>query len=673
MKTFILIVVCFLANVWAMHGQIAVDYITDKLPLTNKVEALKTDKNASFQSILQQDNWQKFTPKFEASRDSAIWLKFKLKNNSQESVLCYLYSIDQHTTVYQKINGNFKKMDNGYFLPMPQRVNKTVDYFIPISVAAQENSLVYVRLLRVYNTNLDNTPTLYSEEGYLKHYLIDFNEQTKSIGFLYFYIISIFTIIIFAIVFWFRLREKLYTYYLGYLFFQLIYGFTVLRSTLAPVGNIFQYQPSLSIQLFEPVQFTFIGFYIFFIIKLLKVEDYDKLLAKILTYLGWACFIYAVVRFGVNLFTQDHKIASIVFLIVRIIILPINFVLIFWIIYKVKHPLLIYFIFGQSFFFIGALLGSYIGAGDKSLLLGGIFNFKEAPNIIFQIGLLAEVYCFSLALGQNVFLLQKEKAKANKKLIAQLQENKLLQENMNRRLDNKIHDKTAELIELYSEIEREKEEKIKREFTQRIKETEMIALRSQMNPHFIFNSLNAIKHLIMTSRNDDASIYLDDFSSLLRGILQNSDRKKISVEEELEILELYLSLEQNRMGSQFIYNIEANDRDTLSQYQIPPLLLQPLVENAIWHGLQPSLKAEKRLDIIFDTAENLKIIIEDNGIGRKESAKRRKLHASVGTQIVEERLTLHNHLNENTIRYKIIDLEEDGRALGTRIILTYQY
>src|SRR5690554_387631 len=222
-----------------------------------------------------------------------------------------------------------------------------------------------------------------------------------------------------------------------------------------------------------------------------------------------------------------------------------------------------------------------------------MLEFYQAPNIIFQIGLLAEVYCFAIALGQNVYILQKEKEKANRELIGQLQENQLLQKTMNRELDEKVSKKTSELIQLYSQLELEKEEKIKNAFSQRIKETEMVALRSQMNPHFIFNSLSAIKHLIMTSRNDDAISYLDDFSTLLRGFLQNSNRKKITVEEELEILELYLSLEQNRMGTDFKYTIVVSSREELSQHQIPPILLQPLVENAIWHGLQPSLKREK--------------------------------------------------------------------------------
>lgn len=496
--------------------------------------------------------------------------------------------------------------------------------------------------------------------------------EMNTIAFLYFYIITMITILVFAIIFWFLLKENLYLYYLGYLFFQLIYGFLVLADTAAPMGNYFQNIPEITEELFEPVQFVFIGFYIFFIINLLTVRKYDRLLAKILRYLGWFCFLYAISRFVLSHYLQDLELSETAFVVVRLFILPINLILIFWIIYKVKHPLLNYFIVGQSFFFIGALLGSIIGSINMEGMLGNMLNFKESANVVFQSGLLVEVYCFSLALGQNVFILQKEKEKANNELIAQLQENWLLQESMNRDLDEKVQEKTTELIQLYSEIEREKEQKIISDFTQKIKELEMVALRSQMNPHFIFNSLSAIKNLIMISRNDAAIAYLDDFSCLLREILKSGDRKSITVEEELEIIELYLSLEQNRMGIGFNYEIDYSSRKELSQYEIPPLLLQPIVENAIWHGLQPSLKAQKNLKIIFDTTTNLKIIIEDNGIGRKASSKKKKLNNSMGTRIVKDRLTLYNYLNHKGIFLKITDLEEDGNILGTRITLTYQ-
>ncbi|WP_245574859.1 histidine kinase [Aequorivita capsosiphonis] len=648
------------------------DSINYNLALLNnkEVQALRTSPESTFEEIQKHTDWKSYNTNYTPTPESTIWLKFKIENQSRDTVHSFLYSRNHYTTIYQQKKSGFEKFKNGFYVPLSQRANKSINYFTPLSLAPNQQSELYVRLKVLQILGEQSVPALYSEKGYFKHLRSDYEYEKNAIAFISFYLISLITIMVFAVVFWFTLVKRLYVYYLGYLFFQLIYGFIVLGRTLAPAGNITQHIPKLAEDLFEPAQFAFIGFYVFFILNLISVKKYDKLLAQILKYLGFTCFLYAIFRFVFSHYFYNPELTSILFNTIRIIILPINFILIFWVIYKVKHPLLIYFIIGQSFFFIGALIASLIGS--NILEAYSMLHFSQSANIIFQIGLLAEVYCFSLALGKNVFILRKEKNKTTDALIAQLKENQLLQITMNHELDEKVNKKTEELIQLYTELEKEREQKIKDDFEQRIKEIEMIALRSQMNPHFIFNSLTAIKFLIMDSRNEYAIDYLDDFSSLLRGILQNSNRKKITVEEELEILELYLSLEKNRMGEEFIYDIQCTSKETLSQYEIPPLLLQPIVENAIWHGLHPSLKAGKKLTVIFDTTDNLKIIIEDNGVGRKESAKSKKLHDSMGTKIVHDRLTLFNHLNAPFIRLKTIDLEEDGKAIGTRITLTYQ-
>ena len=383
--------------------------------------------------------------------------------------------------------------------------------------------------------------------------------------------------------------------------------------------------------------------------------------------------LYGLTIFIYLIFWKDAAISSDITTTVRFIVLPLNLVMLIWIIYKVKHPLLKYFVVGHSFFFIGAVLASYVMITKSNHHPESIFNFPYAPTIIFQAGLLAEVFCFAFALGENIFLLQKEKETTSQNLITQLQKNQQLQENMRVELDRKINQKTEELIKLYSKIEKQKEEQLKNSFTQKLQEMEMLALRSQMNPHFLFNSLNSIKHLIMTSRNEDAIAYLDDFSTLLRSILYNSNREIISVEEELEIIKLYLSLEKNRMGDTFNYTIDVSSIEELSQFNIPPLLLQPFVENAIWHGLRPSQSGQKLLKITFDTSDILKIIIEDNGIGRKASSSENKMHKSMGMEITRERLALFNHSNETSIKLEIIDLESENKPLGTKVVLTYFY
>lgn len=664
----------FLMSMHSLSGQIVVDSIKNNLSLVNNkdVRATFTEIGFPFEKIANQKKWQAFDSTLRSLPNKTLWLHFEIENKSADSISIYLYSTDDLNTIYLRENQKIRTLKNGSHIALSQRSNQEDYFFTRLSFLPFEKSEVYVELNSRISRSRINIPTIYSANDYQNLIKSKINDQEKFISFIYFYIISIVTIFIFTLVVWLHLLNRLYLYYLGYLFFLIVYGFLVLRYTSAPVLNFFLHFPEFAFGIFEPTQFLFIGFYILFVIQLLNVKHYDRRLAKSLYFLAVFCFIYALMAFIIAYFTTQPQLERVLQFFIRLTVLPINFILFIWIIYKVKHRLLSYFIMGQSVFFVSALLSSYVGFSDINTMPQYLVILKNNANVIFQLGLLAEVYCFSLALGKNIFVLQKEKDFSKLKLIEQLQENQRLQESMNRELDVNVRKKTDELITLYSEMEREREQKITDDFHKKIRETEMMALRAQMNPHFIFNSMNAIKSLIMSFRTADAITYLDDFSSLLRSILQNSSCEKITVEEELEILELYLSLEKSRLGDNFKYQIEVNSREALSQYEIPPLLLQPIVENAIWHGLHPSLKAEKMLSIVFDTTENLQIIIRDNGVGRKESAKNKKLHQSMGTSIVQERLTLFNYLNEQNILLKISDLEDELQILGTQITITYQ-
>lgn len=675
MKNSLLIVLLFLASMWHGFAQIPVDSIVDKMILFNndRVLAIRTNLETTFKEVQNNNSWKKYDSIFINEPNSAIWLKFEIKNNASDSLQIYYGSIHDYVTIYQKKGNGFKTCRNGNLVPLYDRSNKNEYYATELELAPFQKSIIYIRQNSLKIKSENKTSELFSRKNYLELAYRYTNSNNKSIAFIFFYINSLITIFVFGLVFWLRLRQKLYIYYLGYLFFQIIYAFAVLRNTSATFGNFFLNFPKTTLQITEFSQFMFIGFYILFIVYLLEVRNYDKTLTRILIYFARFCFLYAFSILIYNLFWSHLLIGVNFFTIVRFIILPLNFILIFWIIFKARHPLLMYFIVGQTFFFIGSILAFYVAYNEVNLNPESIFSFPYSKNIIFQIGLLVEVFCFSLALGENIFRLQKEKATTSQNLIQQLQKNQLLQENMRSELDKKINEKTEELIQLYSKVEKQKEEQIKNVFTQKLQEMEMLALRSQMNPHFLFNSLSAIKDLIMTSRNDIAIDYLDDFSSLLRSILQNSRREIITVEEELEILELYLSLEKSRMGHNFIYSIQVANREELSQFHIPPLLLQPFVENAIWHGLNTSNNPEKILTVTFDTTKCLKITIEDNGIGRKASSEKKKLHKSMGMKITQERLALYNHSNDTSIYLEVVDLEVKNIPLGTRVTLTYSY
>jgi LytS/YehU family sensor histidine kinase len=199
------------------------------------------------------------------------------------------------------------------------------------------------------------------------------------------------------------------------------------------------------------------------------------------------------------------------------------------------------------------------------------------------------------------------------------------------------------------------------------------SLRSQMNPHFIFNALNSVNSFIAQNDERTANRYLTDFSTLMRNVLNNSEQDFIPLDKEIELLHLYLQLEHSRFQDKFDYKIDIDDKIPISQFQIPPMLLQPYVENAVWHGLR--YKKEKgKLHIKFQQkdAESISITITDNGIGRKKSkelkTQNQKKQQSKGMNNIKKRIQILNEMYSNKVDVSINDLYEDGS--GTKVVLT---
>ncbi len=224
------------------------------------------------------------------------------------------------------------------------------------------------------------------------------------------------------------------------------------------------------------------------------------------------------------------------------------------------------------------------------------------------------------------------------------------------------------------QLERSEKERQVAELKQKGVELEMQALRAQMNPHFIFNSLNSINRFILQNNKAQASEYLTKFSKLVRMILHNSQASLITLESELESLELYLNLEGLRFNYHFDYKISVPRELDISSLKVPPLILQPFVENAIWHGLMH--KEEKgQLDINVSGEDNyLYFKITDNGIGRKKaealSSKSATKHKSMGLRITTNRIAILNNSHSTMSPVTFNDLvHPDGSAAGTEVTI----
>ncbi|MFV0268408.1 MAG: sensor histidine kinase [Draconibacterium sp.] len=194
----------------------------------------------------------------------------------------------------------------------------------------------------------------------------------------------------------------------------------------------------------------------------------------------------------------------------------------------------------------------------------------------------------------------------------------------------------------------------------RLRELELTAIRSQMNPHFLFNSLNSVQNLVQKNLGREAHLYLSDFAGLIRKVLNNSEKEEVSLAEELEMTEQYLRLEQLRFD--FDYAMEIDSEIDVHNTLVPSMLLQPFVENAIVHGLQNKTSGRKLKITMKRQNSEIKIEIEDNGVGREAAKELSKTKNGKGSKLISERLQLLKEKQGEKYSLETIDLQE-----GTRV------
>jgi sensor histidine kinase YesM len=309
----------------------------------------------------------------------------------------------------------------------------------------------------------------------------------------------------------------------------------------------------------------------------------------------------------------------------------------FYQMYKAKKLIFDFIWLGSLMIILGAALTVIIiqlkinGFYDSSLDLSGRKFFFYMLS-----GSLLEILFFTSAIGYQGLLNEKEKNETQQKLFDQLNENNSLR-----------------IRQLESDVK---------------------TLKSQINPHFIFNSLNAIKLLIQENKNPKANQYLIQFSELLRIVMEQATLPKITLEEELETSQVYLELESLRFDKSFQFEIIQDEGIDLSFIDVPPLIFQPFLENAIWHGLLHK-QGERKLSInILKNGDFVFCEIEDNGIGRAKSkalayqyGKLKK--SSIGIKNTKERISIFQKLYKTNLELEIIDLiDQRDIPQGTKIV-----
>lgn len=369
--------------------------------------------------------------------------------------------------------------------------------------------------------------------------------------------------------------------------------------------------------------------------------------------------VYAVVFLIIYQFNKNFDLFFNSFTVFTVLMTP--FALLLYIPFIKSHsPVKSYMIIGSSFLIISSLVGQSVFLYHKYHHTSG-----EAAFTILYTGYLLENLFFFLGLGKKQQLVLQDRNAIQEELIAQLQLNANLQQADQQKLEN-------EVVRKAQEIEVERINSLKSEYQKERSELKMVALRSQINPHFIFNSLNSIKHLIVENDRETAVYFMNKFAKLMRTVLSSTMQKEITLEEELQTMELYVNLENVRFNNQIAYSVSISDGLKISRIKVPSLLLQPFLENSIWHGLASKAGDKKLTLTITGGTTHVNIFIEDNGIGRliagQIQARRTNIGPGVGISISEERLAYFGQQfqHRGTIEYKDL-LDKKGQNIGTQV------
>jgi sensor histidine kinase YesM len=318
-----------------------------------------------------------------------------------------------------------------------------------------------------------------------------------------------------------------------------------------------------------------------------------------------------------------------------------------------------------------------------STLSGVVYNMVTGSDklslesyTLMLIGGIPEVIFLSSALGYRLKMAYRERAEAQQELILQLQRNEQMALTLKQELERKVEERSEEIAVQSVLLEKEKEEKLIAEFEKQIAEAQLTALNAQMNPHFIFNCMNSIQKYILKNEKGKALDFLQNFSDLMRSVLDNSTKTKITLDEEIRMLEKYIMLEQQRLDHKFDYEVRVKGDLQTDFFEVPGMIIQPFLENAIWHGLMN--KTDKgHLHLSFERENgSIRCVIEDNGVGRKKAAELSGLRSikrkSYGVAISQKRLEL---LQKENMEIPEICIEDLGLTTsgttGTRVTIYF--
>ena len=481
-------------------------------------------------------------------------------------------------------------------------------------------------------------------------------EFASTIFFWQLMVTALFVLCIMSLVIGYFSKEKSFLFYGIYTVFLLFYFVLVTPYDFAWRDQLYT-TPFKSLRWYSQVIYncSYFIFFLYFLDIKTHIPNFYKFIIKIVKiafFIGTVVFIYGIILSRPDVFDFFYIYIFVptlfcfaIYTLVKAFSLP----------GKLKY----FFITGGSTFIILAMMALFL-----PILGYKVFNLDSFA--LFYIGVYIEQFVFAFGLAYKVKLI-------NQALLEKSKENQHIKEVQNQVLEKKLKEKEHEILAISTKAEEERLLSLKSKFEDEIHRLHLVSLQSQMNPHFIFNALNSIKVFLIENDKQQGIHYLNKFSKLIRIILENIRIDSISLHEELTILKLYVDIENIRFEEKINLNIKNPENIHIQNIIIPPMILQPFIENAIWHGLMLK-EGEKWIDLLFSQEEDAIVLkIRDNGIGRQAVQQReegRKLFKkkSIGLKITQERISHFNQKENLDYTFKIHDLKnEKGEPMGTEI------
>jgi two-component system LytT family sensor kinase len=587
------------------------------------------------------------------------WLKLHVKNTGAlDTSLLFFTGWHDYLYWYVKSGDSLKLLSKTGLILDRAGVERWEHYAFPLAVPAGQTRTFFLHIInKSYNENA-LMPVLLNTPEYIKFRDTQLNIYRKEAILIFVLLGMLLVFMSISLINYIQLPDRSYLYFAAYIL-GLIFFFALRLENKPYQISFFYYTPMLKYYWDIPaLLFCFYLTYLLFGNAFLNLKERYPLMERAFTWMAITVGGLIVICI-ISIARGQYQLPVIIYSYVYFgTLLPLLAVFVALARRSRHHPLVRFFLFGSLCLYL-ACFGSFL-LHLGPLGLHSALGELAAPTLLLILGVLLQAMFFLAGLSYRNKLVHHERTRTQELLIKQLNKNKELQHKLNEQLEELVKEQTTEILRKKQELEEQRKIQLEIEYDKKLTEIELKAIRAQINPHFIFNCLNSIQLFVMQRDYEYAQKYLSDFSYLIRKTLDFSRRNFISLADEIMYLNTYLGLEKMRFENKMEYEIIVDPAIATAELEIPAMLLQPYVENAVKHGMTNSSQPIGQLIIKFTqvASDMLECVIEDNGIGIEQSKALRTLpkhHQSSGMEISFNRAELLNKMYNTGIHIEIID------------------